>query len=68
MSLRTIWTAQLIATSLFAFAVDRGDLERGAYYAENTKIVASDLKRAGLDAKWWRMSGKKYMVIQGEID
>jgi hypothetical protein len=53
---------------IVCIAVDRGDLEQGTYYAEKAKNVASDLKQAGLDAKWWRMSGKKYMVIQGKVD
>jgi hypothetical protein len=53
---------------IVCIAVDGGDLEQGAYSAEKAKIIARDLKQAGLDAEWWRMSRKKYMIIQGKID
>ncbi len=49
-------------------AIDRDELEHSAYYAEKAHIIVSDLKCAGLDAGWLRMSSKKYMVIQGQID
>jgi hypothetical protein len=53
---------------IVCIALDGLDLERGGYYAEKSKIIASELKRAGLDAEWWRMSGKKYLISQGKID
>jgi hypothetical protein len=49
-------------------AVDGGELECGAYYAEKAHIIASDMKWAALDAKCWRMSSKNYMANQGKID
>ncbi len=45
-----------------------GEYERGADYSKKTRIIASDLKRAGCDSEWWRMSRKKYIVIQGKIE
>ncbi len=48
-------------------AIDGLDLEHGGYYAEKAKIIASEVK-AGLDAEWWRMLGKKYLMSQGKID
>ncbi len=35
-----------------------GEYERGAYYSKKAGIIANDLKWAGLDSEWWRMSSK----------
>ncbi len=53
---------------IVCIAIDVLDLEHGGYYAEKAKIIASELKQAGPDAKWWRMLGKKYLISQGKID
>jgi hypothetical protein len=67
-AIRSISSQQVESRFIICIAVDKGDLEWGVHYAEKAKIIASDPKWAGLDSEWWRMSGKKYMIIQGKID
>ncbi len=40
----------------------------GGYYAERASAIATDLKREGLPVESWRMTRKKYVVVQGKID
>jgi hypothetical protein len=49
-------------------SADRANLERGDYYAEKALIIADKIKRAGLETESWRMSGRRYIVIQGILD
>jgi hypothetical protein len=45
---------------IVCIATDRaGEYERGSYFSEKARIIASDLKRVGLDLEWWRMTSKK---------
>jgi hypothetical protein len=47
---------------------DGTNLERGDYYVEKATMIADKLKRDGLETELWRMSGRKYIVIQGMLD
>ncbi len=49
-------------------SADGANLERGDYYAEKALIIADEIKRAGLETESWRMSGWRYIVIQGILD
>jgi hypothetical protein len=53
---------------IVCLAADEGKHERGAYYSEKARIIASDdLKRVGLPVESWRMSTKKYIIVQGKF-
>ncbi len=49
-------------------SADGANLERGDYYAEKALIIADKIKWAGLETESWRMSGRRYIVIQGILD
>jgi hypothetical protein len=53
---------------LVCISTDAGDFERGAYYSEKAHLIASELKLAGVEAEWWKMSGLKFIVLQGKIE
>ncbi len=53
---------------LVCISSDKGEFEHGIYYTEKANIITSELKWAGVEAKWWNISGHKYIVIQGKID
>ena len=38
------------------------------YYTDTAKIIESNLSCVGLPVETWRMSSKRYLVIQGRID
>ena len=38
------------------------------YYMDTAKMIEVDLRRVGLPLETWRMSSKRYLVIQGRID
>ncbi len=48
-------------------AEDNDDV-RCHYYLEMAKVIESNLSREGLPVETWRMSSKRYLVIQGRID
>jgi hypothetical protein len=49
-------------------AAEDNDDDRCRYYLETAKVIESDLSREGLPVETWRMSSKRYLVIQGRID
>ena len=42
--------------------------ERSNYYLETARVLQIELKRHKLLVETWRMSGKRYLIIQGRID
>jgi hypothetical protein len=49
-------------------AANGANLECGNYYAEKALTIADGLKRCGLEINSWRMTGRKYIFIQGKLD
>jgi hypothetical protein len=67
--LENILNCPLSSHLIVCIAADgAGEYERGAYYSKKAHLIASDLKWAGLDSEWWRMSSKNYIIIQGKIE
>jgi hypothetical protein len=52
---------------LVCIYADASDFERGSYYSKTAHLIASELKLVGIEAKWWKMSGRKFIVLQGII-
>jgi hypothetical protein len=52
---------------LMCISADTGDFERGAYYSKMAHLIASEIKLAGIEAEWWKMLGRKFIVLQGII-
>jgi hypothetical protein len=48
-------------------SADAGDFKCGAYYSKMAHLIASELKLAGIEAEWWKMLGRKFIVLQGII-
>ncbi len=48
-------------------AMEDNDDERSKYYSETARAIQSDLRRQGLPVETWRMSSKRYLVLQGRI-
>ena len=42
--------------------------QRSIYYVDTARVLQIELKRHGLLVETWRMSGKRYLIIQGRID
>ncbi len=53
---------------IVCLASDRGNLERGDYYAKKAETISHKLKWAGLETESWRMTGQRYIIIQGKLD
>ncbi len=53
---------------LLCISADAGDFERGAYCSEKAHLIASELKLGGVEAEWWKMSGRKFIILQGTIE
>ena len=53
---------------IVCIAAEDNDDNRCRYYTDTVKIIESDLSREGLPVETWRMSSKRYLVIQGRID
>ena len=53
---------------IVCIAVEDNDDDRCCYYLETAKVIKSDLSREGLPMEMWRISSKRYLVIQGRIN
>jgi hypothetical protein len=53
---------------IVCIAANGANLKHGDICTEKDSTIADKLKRAGLEIKLWRMTGQKYIVIQGKLD
>ena len=53
---------------IVCIASEDNDDDRCRYYTDTAKIIESNLRREGLPVETWRMSSKRYLVIQDRID
>ena len=53
---------------IVCIAAEDNDDDRCHYYSETAEVIESDLSREGLPVETWRMSSKRYLVIQGRIN
>ena len=53
---------------IVCIAAEDNDDDWCRYYMDTAKMIKVDLRRVGLPLETWRMSSKRYLVIQGRID
>jgi hypothetical protein len=53
---------------IVCIAAEDNDVYRSRYFSETAKVIENDLRREGLPVETWRMSSKRYLVIQGRIN
>jgi hypothetical protein len=53
---------------IVCIVAEDNDDDRCRYYSETAKVIESELSREGLPVETWRMSSKRYLVIQGRIN
>jgi hypothetical protein len=52
---------------IVCIATEDNDDERSRYYSETARAIQSDFKSKGLPVETWKMSSKRYLVLQGSI-
>ena len=52
---------------IVCIATEDNDDERSKYYSETARAIQSDFRSKGLPDEMWRMSSKRYLVLQGMI-
>jgi hypothetical protein len=52
---------------IVCIATEDNDDEQSRYYLETARAIQSDFKSEGLPVETWRMSSKRYLVLQGRI-
>jgi hypothetical protein len=52
---------------IVCIATEDNDDERSKYYSETARAIQSDFRSKGLPVEMWRMSSKRYFVLQGMI-
>ena len=52
---------------IVCIATEDNDDERSKYYSETARAIQSDFRSKGLPVETWRMSSKRYLVLQGRI-
>ena len=52
---------------IVCIATEDNDDEPSKYYSETVRAIQSDFRSEGLPVETWRMSSKRYLVLQGRI-
>ena len=52
---------------IVCIATEDNDDEQSKYYSETARLIQSDFRHKGLPVETWRMSSKRYLVLQGRI-
>jgi hypothetical protein len=52
---------------IVCIATEDNDDKRSKYYSETARAIQSDFRSEGLPVETWRMSSKRYLVLQGRI-
>jgi hypothetical protein len=52
---------------ILCIAMEDNDDQRSRYYSETARAIQSDFKSEGLPFETWKMSSKRYLVLQGSI-
>ena len=52
---------------IVCIGMEDNDNERSKYYSETARAIQSEFRSKGLPVETWRMSSKRYLVLQGMI-
>ena len=52
---------------IVCIATEDNDDKQSKYYSETARLIQSDFRCKGLPIEMWRMSSKRYLVLQGRI-
>jgi hypothetical protein len=52
---------------IVCIAMEDNDDKRSKYYSETARAIQCDFRSEGLPVETWRMSSKRYLVLQGRI-
>ena len=52
---------------IVCIAMEDNDDKRSKYYSETARAIQCDFRSKGLPVETWRMSSKRYLVLQGRI-